>query len=282
VADPDDARAWLDKLDQARADATPGRWVYADDTEWPNGAGFSANVVAPSQWDVACCLPVARASHGGVDPSRSDQRDAARANAAYIEAMHGASPRLTGITRAMLNLADRRAHPHRGDARHDLRGEALTEPTEGPPPANVQTGPYPTALVEMVADCEYREGWTVYLADMVRERAGTHGAESKGLTLVIVTNTVNSYPPHQPMNVHHYFAVPPATSNDESWRWWLFERFLSVERHECMEFFTIGGEKPYAPNHGPGWDPYLVTVVATDVDRRTSFRGEVAPVGEDR
>lgn len=25
----------------------------------------------------------------------------------------------------------------------------------------------------------------------------------------------------------------------------------------------------------PGWNPYLVTELATDLDRRTSFRGEV-------
>jgi hypothetical protein len=34
-------------------------------------------------------------------------------------------------------------------------------------------------------------------------------------------------------------------------------------------------ERPLAPCHGPGWDPYLVTVERTGLDRRTSFRGEV-------
>jgi hypothetical protein len=78
------------------------------------------------------------------------------------------------------------------------------------------------------------------------------------------------------MRVRHMFPVPPATYNRASWLRWLFECFSKVELHECMEFFTIDGEKPFAPNHGPGWDPYLVTQLATDLDRRTSFRGEVS------
>jgi len=70
---------------------------------------------------------------------------------------------------------------------------------------------------------------------------------------------------------------------------WLFEQLLLVEKHECMEFFALmqdhdiapdGTEfestwRPYAPNHGHGWDPYLVTEVATERDRRTDFRNEV-------
>jgi hypothetical protein len=49
-----------------------------------------------------------------------------------------------------------------------------------------------------------------------------------------------------------------------------------------MEFFALcdspGSERrvrPYAPNHGFGWDPYLITEVTTDEDRRTSFRNEL-------
>lgn len=140
---------------------------------------------------------------------------------------------------------------------------------------NTQTAPFPHELAELVEACIYRAGWLVYLADEVRDPASTHGAETRGLTLSIVTNTVNSYPPHQPMRVRHLFAVPAATYNRDSWLRWLFERFCDVEKHEAMEFFTIDGDKPYAPNHGPGWDPYLVTQLTTDLDRRTSFRGEI-------
>lgn len=140
-----------------------------------------------------------------------------------------------------------------------------------------QTAPYPEQLADLVRKCRYRAGWAVYLRDEVRDPASTHAGESSGLTLTILTDTVNSYPPHERIAVRHLFPVPAATYNRESWRRWLFERFLDVEQHECMEFFEIDGEKPYAPNHGPGWDPYLVTVVATQTDRRTSFRGELNP-----
>jgi hypothetical protein len=151
----------------------------------------------------------------------------------------------------------------------------VTTPALNPDRQLTQTAPWPLELFDLVADCTYRDGWLVYLCDEIRDPATTHAGESAGLTLSVVTSTVNSYPPHQPMQVRHLFPVPPATYNRESWQRWLFECFCKVELHEAMEFFTIDGSKPYAPNHGPGWDPYIVTTLATDADRRTSFRGEV-------
>jgi hypothetical protein len=44
-----------------------------------------------------------------------------------------------------------------------------------------------------------------------------------------------------------------------------------------MEFFQVDGARPYAPLHGPGNDCYLVAELATDIDKRTSFRGELNP-----
>lgn len=142
-------------------------------------------------------------------------------------------------------------------------------------PMNTQQAPFPDELTTLVDHCDYRRGWTVRLRDIVRDPPTTHAGEGRGLTLVITTDTVNSYPPHEPLRVNHYFIVPAATWNRASWMRWLFERFHDVELHECMEFFTIDGEKPFAPNHGPGFDPYTVTQLTTDLDRRTSFTGEV-------
>lgn len=135
--------------------------------------------------------------------------------------------------------------------------------------AMIQTAPFPTVLFDMIQACTYRPGWTVELRDQNR------GQGSAGLTLVITTDTVNSYRPAQPIFVNHYFIVPAAAYDDRSWRRWLFECFHQVELHECMEFFEIDGVKPYAPSHGPGNDPYLLREIGTDTDRRTSFRGEV-------
>ena len=92
------------------------------------------------------------------------------------------------------------------------------------------------------------------------------------------------------MRVAHYFPVPPATYNRQSWMRWLFDRLGDVDLHERMEDFALIGStkgvngatedtivRPYAPCHGPGWDPYLLTAERTDTDRRTAFTGEINP-----
>jgi len=141
------------------------------------------------------------------------------------------------------------------------------------PDDNAQFGPYPDELAELVRGCSYRPNWRLWLSQPDYDR----GQGCIGLTLVITVVTINSYPPHDEVAVRHLFPVPPAAYNRASWQRWLFDCFLSVEQHECMEFFTVDGVKPFAPNHGPGHDPYRITELATDVDRRTNFRGEVQP-----
>lgn len=104
---------------------------------------------------------------------------------------------------------------------------------------NVNEAPYPVELEALVERCSYRPGWTVELIDMDR------GQKSAGLTLVIMTYTVNTYRPEEEVRVNHLFPVPPAAYDERSWQRWLFERFHDVELHE------------------------------TDLDQRTTFRGEV-------
>lgn len=130
----------------------------------------------------------------------------------------------------------------------------------------------PTTLRALVDGLAYRPGWQFHLADDL-----DRGQGSQGLTLTILTSGYNSYHPEQGPNyrVYHYMPVPPAAYNEKSWRRWLLEQILLVERHEACEFFTIDGEHPYAPNHGPGNDPYIIFDLSTDEERRTSFRGEV-------
>ena len=36
--------------------------------------------------------------------------------------------------------------------------------------------------------------------------------------------------------VVHYFPVPPAAYNEESWKRWLLDRLIEVETHEACEF----------------------------------------------
>ena len=136
-----------------------------------------------------------------------------------------------------------------------------------------QVAPYPAELAAMVAGLEYKPGWTFHLIDLDR------GQGSAGLTLDIVTLGYDSYHPDrgQHYRVHHYMPVPPAAFDARSWRRWLLEQLLLVERHETCEFFQLYGERPYAPHHGPGNDPYVIFDHGTDEDVRTSFRGEVKP-----
>lgn len=96
---------------------------------------------------------------------------------------------------------------------------------------------------------------------------------------MITTCGYNSYHPDrgETYRVNHYMPVPPAAYNRQSWQRWLLDQFLLVERHEACEFFTIDGERPYAPHHGPGNDPYIIFDHGTDTDRRTSFRGQLKP-----
>jgi hypothetical protein len=138
-----------------------------------------------------------------------------------------------------------------------------------------QEAPYPEALRYLVQRLSYRPGWAFKLAHIDR------GQGSQGLTLIITTRGYNSYHVDDGENyrVNHYMPVPPAAYTHDSWRRWLFDQCLLVERHEAMEFFTIhdspGSEhavKPYAPNHGHGEDPYIVHDLSTMDARRTSFR----------
>jgi hypothetical protein len=133
-----------------------------------------------------------------------------------------------------------------------------------------QFAPDPFALSELVKNLKYKEGWTFELVDLDR------GQGSEGLTLVIAVRCVDSYhPEHGPnFRVLHYMIVPAAAYDERAWRRWLLEQILLVETHEACEFFMIGDDRPYAPNHGPGRDPYTVLELGTYEDAHTTFRGE--------
>lgn len=67
--------------------------------------------------------------------------------------------------------------------------------------------------------------------------------------------------------------VPPAAYDRRSWQRWLFDQVLLVEQHEACEFFQVDGRRPYAPNHGPGRNPYTIHELGTAADAETDFRG---------
>jgi hypothetical protein len=194
-----------------------------------------------------------------------------------------------------------------------------------------QVAPYPQILASLVERLRYRRdlGWKVWLEDdLQRDKPGRHIGESRGMTLVVQRCGRDTYHPADPdlvedalaavakapddlaalhalralaeavreeryqvITVNHYFPVPAATYNLESWRRWLLDRLGDVDTHERMEDFAFVAERywitapgedppsgeelerPYAPVHKPGWDPYMITVLSTAEDRDTDFRG---------
>lgn len=156
-----------------------------------------------------------------------------------------------------------------------MDAEPRTPSVDGKYGSMFQCAPYPTILAGLVATLRYATGWEFTLRDIVRDPAPLGEPHSAGLTLDITITCEDAYHPGEMRRVAHYFPVPPATYDKRSWRRWLFDRIMDVHRHEAMEGFQVDGERPYAPSHGPGNDPYMVREVGTDLDRRTSFRGEV-------
>jgi hypothetical protein len=137
----------------------------------------------------------------------------------------------------------------------------------------MQEADMPLVLHDLVSRLEYRRGWSFSLETIDR------GQGSHGLTLSVLIHTQDSYDQDKRRSVVHYMIVPAAAFNEASWQRWLFDQILLVETHEAMEFFSLRSApgskesvKPYAPNHGEGEDPYIVHDLATDEQRRTSFR----------
>lgn len=140
---------------------------------------------------------------------------------------------------------------------------------------NLQDAPYPESLEELTKTLRLDPGWKVWLAEMERDTGSPE--QGHGLTLCIRTVTYDSYHPERGRTyaVLHTFAVPPATYNRASWQRWLFNRYVDVLTHEAMECFVVDGYRPYAPNHGPGHDPYVIREETTDLERRTQYTGGV-------
>jgi hypothetical protein len=141
------------------------------------------------------------------------------------------------------------------------------EPTHEP---ITQVAPWPHELADIVANLAYRPGWSFRLDHLDR------GQGSEGMTFRILSRGYDTYNPDRGENyqVWHYFIVPAASYNRRSWLRWVLDRLIDVETHEACEFMVVAGERPFAPNHGPGHDPYYVRELNTAEDAETSFRGE--------
>jgi hypothetical protein len=140
---------------------------------------------------------------------------------------------------------------------------------------NTQVAPWPDDLDAIVSTMVYRPGWRFALQHEDR------GQGSAGLTFEVVSLGYDTY--HldrgQTYRVAHWFPVPPAAYNRQSWLRWVLDRLIEIETHEACEFFRLNeadekGISPFAPNHGPGWDPYGVRELNSAEHAETTFRGE--------
>lgn len=120
------------------------------------------------------------------------------------------------------------------------------------------------ALVERVS-C--KPGWTFRLDKVVN-------VDHK-VFVIRVYDAPDSRRTGHTVTIDHHFPVPEATYNEKTWRRWIFECCRKVEDHELGEWFIDGAERPFAPLHGPGEDPYTVHEFREVVAAHTNQRGDV-------
>jgi hypothetical protein len=118
-------------------------------------------------------------------------------------------------------------------------------------------------LHKVVSEARCKPGWTFRLV-------GVGGA----LRLHIrMENDVDNYDHSRRFAPYHEHPVPMVTFNERSWRRWLFEQCLRTMNHEIGEALNFNGERPFAPMHGPGEDPYTVHEWRPESDALTTQDG---------
>lgn len=125
---------------------------------------------------------------------------------------------------------------------------------------NVQRGPAGCGdmIADVVSHVSYKPGWTMRLEDI--DRVHEHLAGGAGLTLIVDVAKEDSTTPSKIVGLTHYFIIPPADYDRETWERWVLGCLLLVEQHEALEFFKVDGWAPYFPPHGDrcGKSPYTV------------------------
>ena len=117
----------------------------------------------------------------------------------------------------------------------------------------------------LVSLVKCKPGWRFHLIDEADE----------GLRLRITVTGPNSRADGEKITIWHDFPVPMATYNEKTWRRWIFECCRGVENHELGEFFMLNGERPFAPLHSPGNDPYMVHEFRPELDALMTQDGTV-------
>lgn len=120
-------------------------------------------------------------------------------------------------------------------------------------------------LNKIVLETSCKPGWTFFLTN-----DGEGHAE-----LIIQIQGRNNYDHTKPFTVNHVHPVPYTTYNEKSWRRWIFDQCIRTMNHEIGESLRFGPneERPFAPMHGPGEDPYTVHEWRPESDALTTQDG---------
>lgn len=122
----------------------------------------------------------------------------------------------------------------------------------------------------LVTELSCRPGWEFSI-----QPAGDEHQVMVELVISIPVIDSRTYPQPGLRRVNNHFAVPEVTYNRETWRRWVFTCCQKVDSHELMEWFKDRDERPYAPLHGPGNDPYEVHDFRPEIETRINQWGEV-------
>lgn len=113
-------------------------------------------------------------------------------------------------------------------------------------------------LSDLVRNLQYKSGWTFHLMESGGLEVPYIPRALGRNNLIISVRCLDSEGRGEVV-VSHQSQVPLVGHNDERWwRRWLLQQILNIETHEACEFFQVGGDKPFFPDHTPGADPYAV------------------------
>lgn len=121
-------------------------------------------------------------------------------------------------------------------------------------------------LADIVAKTKCKPGWSF----QIESEDGAH-------TLIITIDGVNNYDHSKPFIAGHCHPIPIASYNEKTWKRWILEQCRRTENHELGENLRFGDEeeRPFAPMHGPGEDPYTVHEIRPEKDALTTQNGSL-------
>ena len=120
-------------------------------------------------------------------------------------------------------------------------------------------------LKKIVSETKCKPGWAFSVGP----------GEGLSWVLFITIDGHNNYAAEEPFIVTHCHPVPETTYNEKTWRRWILEQCIRTMNHELGEALRFGPneERPFAPMHGPGEDPYTIHEIRSEQDALTTQNG---------